>query len=135
TAGRVLCTVLGWGLALDAFCCRSTLTQAPPVTLERTSTSAISAVPPLYQRKNWSKSSVTELAVLRLITGVISSSFWAAAVPALSLSTMATGATSGEENVRAPGLAVVQVAAAPPPLPPSTTVQVAGIPEAKLSFS
>ena len=38
-------------------------------------------------------------------------------------------------NVRPPGFAVVHVDAAPPPEPPSTTVQVPGIPAEKLSFS
>ena len=47
---------------------------------------------------------------------------------------MATGAAMGAVKVRAPGFAVVQVAAAPPPVPPSTTDQVAGIPPAKFSF-
>src|SRR5688572_25611118 len=118
--------VLWSGLLLDAFWLRKTLTQAFPVRLERTSTSPSSLLPPTNQRKNWSYSSVTEVAVLRLSTGVISSSFCVAADPALSLSTMATGAAMGAVKVREPGFEVVQVAAAPPPLPAFTTVQEAG---------
>src|SRR5262245_37816218 len=115
-------SVLWSGLGLDAPCCRSTFTQLFPVRLERTSTSAISDGPKKVHLKNWSNSRVTEVAVDRLSTGVISSSFWVAEGPALSLSTMATGATSGGLKVRLPGLRVVQVAAAPPPEPPFTTV-------------
>jgi hypothetical protein len=51
------------------------------------------------------------------------------------LSTIATGLLRGGVKVRPPGLAVVQVEAGPVPKPLSTTVQVAGIPEEKLSLS
>src|SRR5437867_9084110 len=69
------------------------------------------------------------------MTGVRSCSSCVAEKPACALSTIATGATIGEMKVRAPGLAVVQVAAAPPPVPPSTTVQKAGMPREKSSLS
>src|SRR5262245_19453383 len=127
--------VLWSGLLLDAAWFTNTLTQAPPVRLERTSTSPFSACPSEYQRKYWSNSSVTDVAVERFITGVMSCSSCVAPVPALSLSTIATGETSGDENARAPGFAVVQVDAAPPPVPPSTMVHVAAIPPVNGSLS
>src|SRR5262245_53810507 len=69
------------------------------------------------------------------MAGVMRCSSWDAAAPALSESTIASGLAMGGRALRAPGFAVVQVAAAPPPDPPLTTVQVAGIPEPKLSLS
>src|SRR5262245_21247112 len=116
---------------LEAPCWRSTLTHAPPLATDRTSTSASSLLPPLYQRKYWSNSSVTAVAPAPLTGGVIICSSCVAPVPALSESTIATGDDSGAVMVRPPGFAVVQVAAAPPPDPPFTTVHVPGMPPAK----
>jgi hypothetical protein len=73
--------------------------------------------------------------VVRSIDGVISSSSCESLASAASLSTMATGCVSGALNVRPPGFPTVQVAAGPPPLPPLTTVHVAGIPAMNVSFS
>ena len=119
---------------LEVFWLRSTFTHAPPVLLDLTSTSPFSAWLLLYQKKYWSNSSVTLVAADKFSTGVMSCSSGEAELPALSLSTIATGASSGSENVRLPGLAVVHVAAAPPPEPPSTTVQDEGMPEENASF-
>ena len=47
---------------------------------------------------------------------------------------MTNGVANGVAMERFPGFNAVQVAAVPPPVEPSTTLQVAGIPEAKSSF-
>src|SRR5580765_2052325 len=90
----------------------------------------------MYHLNQWSNASCTVVALLRFNTGVMSSSSCVAPVPALSLSTMATGATRGAVMLRLPGLADVHVAAPlAPPVPPLTIVQVAGMPLEKFSSS
>ena len=63
----------------------------------------------------------------------MSSSSCIAPEPAAALSTIATGLTRGGVSGLEPGFALVQAAAVPPPDPPFTTVQPAGMPEEKLS--
>src|SRR6185503_4804021 len=113
-------SIVRWlGFGLESPCILRTLTQSPPVAVDRTSTSPTSDRLFTYQRKYWSKSRVTDVAPSKLMNGVSSCSSWVAPVsPAASLSTLTTGAAIGASIERPPGLAAVHVAAAPPPKPP-----------------